>query len=97
MIDDRYKVISIDIPRTACSERIRLIAGMPWGEIPEEVVREKYWNEIPKHARASIYMAHSPDKFSTYFKFSFVRNPWARMVSFFKYRLRSAEAMDFTR
>ena len=95
MIEDQYKFISVDIPRTACSERCRLIAGMPWGEVPEKVMHAKYWREIPKHAKAMQYKVHSPEKFKAYFVYSFVRNPWDRMVSFFRYRQRRFGATDF--
>jgi len=97
VIEDQYKFISIDIPRTACSERCRLIAGMPWGEVPEEVMHAKYWREINKHAKAIEYQQHSPENFSTYFKFTFVRNPWDRMVSFFHYHQARHGVTDFRR
>lgn len=95
MIDDELKVIGIDIPRTASSARARLFAEMPENEFPAKAVQAKYWTGVHKHATALEHLEYSPEKFSDYFKFTFVRNPWARMVSFFRYRQRKFGASDF--
>lgn len=97
MIDDKLKVIGIDIPRTASSARARLFAGMPENEFPAGAVQARYWNDIHKHATALEHLEYSPEKFSDYFKFTFVRNPWDRMVSFFRYRSRKFGASEFRR
>ena len=51
-----------------------------------------------KHQDAMYFKEKCPDNFHSYFKFSLVRNPWARAVSYFhfkKHRKRLAHDMTF--
>lgn len=99
MINDQYKFISVDIPRTACSARARLFAGVPdhvfMGPDMQAWMNAVFWSDIPKHARALQYRQCASEKFESYYKYSFVRNPWDRMVSYFRYRQRKIGANDF--
>ena len=87
MINDQYKFISVDIPRTACSARARLFAGVPdhvfMGPDMQAWMNAVFWSDIPKHARALQYRQCAAEKFESYYKYSFVRNPWDRQVSLF--------------
>lgn len=105
MIIDEFKSISIDIPRTGCTLRAILFADINFGDqrpVPENILkkvdemRERYWSKINKHAAALEYQSLSPNKFNEYYKFTFVRNPWDRMVSFYRYRQRKYGAKNFT-
>lgn len=67
--------------------------GLTWEQRSELLLRP---NKDPSvgpprlaHLFAQEYVKYgytSPEQFSQYFKFSFVRNPWARLVSEFTYR-----------
>ena len=86
MIDHKYKIISVEIPRTASSHRARIFANMPLSVYTSNEVADFYWKDIYRHATIIEYQKMYPEYFSEYFKFTFVRNPWDRMVSFYRYR-----------
>ena len=75
MISHKYKCIFIHIPRTAGTSIEHWIYGNDWWEVDKRT----------KHLTASqakkIYRAY----WDSYFKFSFVRNPWSRCVSCLTY------------
>jgi hypothetical protein len=71
MISHKYKCIFIHIPRTAGTAIERWICGDDWWYIEKET----------KHLLASQAKKIYQPYWDSYFKFSFVRNPWDRMVS----------------
>lgn len=75
MIDHVNKCIFVHIPRCAGSSMERLLIGKDWYHVDE-----KTKHLIASHAR-ELYSEYWND----YFKFSFVRNPWDRMVSMHKW------------
>lgn len=71
MIDHKHKCIFIHIPRTGGTSIERSIrSDWTWKNFPTE-----------KHILASTAKRLYKDYWNDYFKFSFVRNPWSRMVS----------------
>lgn len=75
MINHKHKLIFIHIPRTGGTTIERALCGRDWFNI---------------HAPSKHLTAHSAKKiyaeyWEEYFKFTFVRNPWDRMVSLLKY------------
>ncbi len=75
MISHKYKCIFIHIPRTAGSSIEKAICGANWWEVEPRT----------KHLLASQAKAYYAPYWDSYFKFSFIRNPWDRIVSMKKY------------
>lgn len=69
----RYKCIYVHIPKTAGTSILSALGQKGRGR-----------NHFPWY----IYHSASPRKFNKYFKFAFVRNPWTRLYSAYRY-LRS--------
>ena len=71
MISKDKKCIFIHIPKTAGTSIEKMIQG------------EKYIKGWSSHQKINEYK--DDDKFHEYFKFSFVRNPYERILSVFNY------------
>jgi len=75
MINHQHKCIFIHIPRTAGTSIEKWIGGSDWW------VTENNTKHLIASRAKEIYAEYWDD----YFKFSFIRNPWDRMVSMLKY------------
>jgi len=95
MICHDYKCIFIHIPKAAGQSIEHYFlkkVGLDWDSRSPLLLRK---NDEPKagpptlaHMRASDYVKYhytSKELFDQYFKFSFVRNPWSRSVSTYKF------------
>jgi len=104
MLSHEYKCIFVHIPKVAGQsiERVFLgLHGLTWGTRAQLLLRP---NADPAagpprlaHLKASEYVScgHvTQENFDSYFKFAFVRNPWSRLVSIYKY-LGYFEVMPF--
>jgi len=92
MISDNLKCIYIHIPKTAGTSVIKTLNIdsntkniNARSTIPFKPEDDKF-NPPPPHLRAIDYINLDKEKFDRYFKFAFVRNPWDRIVSEYKYR-----------
>lgn len=105
MICHHYKCVFIHIPKTA-GQSIESVflsqLGLRWATRAPLLLR---YNDQPElgppmlaHMKAIDYERYryiSAEQFDEYFKFSFVRNPWDRVVSFYKYLRMYRELLDF--
>ena len=96
MICGEYRCLFVHVPKTAgmSIEHVFLrLVGLTWETRAPLLLRG---NDDPRlgpprlaHLKAGEYVAHghlTAEQFESYFKFSFVRNPWDRIVSEYKYR-----------
>jgi hypothetical protein len=96
MICHKYKCIFVHIPKTAGQsiEHVFLnLLGLNWDTREPLLLKFNYDKKLgpPRlaHLKAHEYLKYnyiSQSMFDVYYKFSFVRNPWSRIVSFYNYR-----------
>lgn len=51
-------------------------------------VDELFTGTFQGHLKALDYKKSNPNDFNNYFKFTFIRNPWDRVVSFYHYQIK---------
>lgn len=99
MLSHETESIYIHIPRAAGTSLIRALGGR---ETPDcshyhDSLADQRFAPPPPHLRAYDYVRYghvTPEQYDRYFKYSFVRNPWDRLVSEYKYR-RNASRFSF--
>lgn len=70
MVNNEYKFIFLHVPRTGGTS----IESLFQANAPQRKMKSK-------HTSARYYRRKEKTKWNTYFKFTFVRNPWDRIVS----------------
>lgn len=94
MISHDHQFIFVHIPKAAGTS---VMSAFGQAHPPRESAATHFapdspdkFEPLPPHLRAIDYLTHghaTAEQFQTYFKFSFVRNPWARLVSEYRYRV----------
>ena len=88
MIDKHRKFIFVHIPKTGGQSLYTNLGG--WTSVKPHGF-DRGLKKYRHHFTMSEYLEHGylgGDKFELYFKFGFVRNPWDRILSEYKYALR---------
>lgn len=103
MISHKYKIIFVHVPRTGGTSVEKLF----WPSKKDKTEKNlwmgyvrPYYNKYQtggmQHLLASqIYRELGEEVFREYFKFTFVRNPWDKIVSQFFYIKKRKDLMDF--
>lgn len=96
MICHHYACVFVHVPKTAgiSIEHVFLdLLGLTWETRAPLLLRANDRPELgpPRlaHLKAADYVRYhylTQEMFDRYFKFAFVRNPWSRLVSLYKYR-----------
>jgi hypothetical protein len=95
MISPKHKILFVHIPKVA-GQSIETIflkdLGLSWEDRKELLLRKKKNDEVGPsrlaHLKAYEYLALNyidKETFDSYFKFSFVRNPYMRLLSVYNY------------
>ncbi len=96
MISHKYKCIFVHIPKTAGSSIENALFPLPRTRDQLYGFPNKYQTDGLQHLMAKHIKLELPSStFNTYFKFTFVRNPWDKVVSQFFYVKTRPDLMAF--
>ena len=94
LISHKHKFICIDIPKTGTRSRMETMPNHCHLDIlglaPSQ--KNKYFTQHGTILDAQKGLENIGSDINDYFSFCFVRNPWERYLSFFKYYKEKAEA-----
>jgi len=77
IINDEHKFIFIHVPKIAGESIKAALSSWPM----------RYSERIPHHLPAKGIQKAFPEKWKSYYKFAFVRNPWSWLVSLYHFKL----------
>jgi len=88
MISHEHKCIFIHIPRTGGSSMEMDICGFDYGKKDEKLLYEKHLT-----VKDSINL-YGKDIWDNYFTFTFIRNPWDRVLSLYLFKIDTNLIVD---
>ncbi|MBM9514826.1 sulfotransferase family protein [Desulfogranum marinum] len=99
MVSHFHKCIFIHIPKTAGTSLWGIVNASQDNNKTDQLLLsfkpdDYKFDPPPPHLRASDYIKYDrvpKELFDSYFKFAFVRNPWDRLVSEYRYRMHAHE------
>ncbi len=89
IVVDKYRAIYFLIPKVACSSLKAFCADLLNINIPEKHTPHKI--KFPYLSKADI------SNYQNYFKFCFVRNPWDRVVSCYRSKIKTKEDLTYNK
>ena len=106
MINHKYEFIFVRVAKTASTSMLSPLFNdtkhqNPKGHILSQIAKRhfidvsEYWNDDPHHYPLEIIKkVVSAEIYDSYYKFGFVRNPWARAISAYKYAVKWHQSRD---
>lgn len=90
VINDRYKFVYIRVAKTGSTSCIESLPFNSNGWVETRPSINDNWKYDKHHVPLWYYKDNilTPDEYKSYFKFAFVRNPFDRLVSVWKYAMK---------
>ena len=87
LVSNRKRIIFIHIPRSAGTSITRALSNSETKRVKRSLNYDnaKWGGDYPHYIASEIREIVGEEKFNSFFKFAFVRNPWDRMVSRYWY------------
>jgi len=94
-IFDEYKTVFVHIPKTAGTSVMTMLSDDVNQYIgnPNKISLKYMYGKNLQHLTGTKLRLLAPFRFRRYYRFAFVRNPWDRMVSEFKWRSKWDEGL----
>ena len=83
IVSQEHKFLFFAVNKTGTTSAEKYLQNYGTVRLPKHSTAQEYKNFVDRKDGFSL-----DEDFASYFKFAFVRNPWDRLVSLYKYRMR---------